>query len=236
MIRVAIVEDETSCQEQLSDYLDQFGKENRLDVEKTVFGDGLDIVENYSSLWDIIFMDIRMKHMNGMEAAAKIRKYDKDVLIIFITTMAQYAIKGYEVEALDFVLKPVSYPQFFMKMTKAVNVLEKRKKNYLLLPVEDGKEKVCTGDILFIEVIAHSLHIRTNSRSYTVRGSMQEMEKKLENFHFARCSNSYLVNLENVAGVRKETVLTGEYELPISRGKKKQFLLELSNYLTAGYK
>lgn len=236
MIRVAIVEDERSCQEQLSAYLDQFSKENRLDLEKTVFGDGLDIVENYGSLWDIIFMDIKMKHMNGMEAAAKIREYDKDVLIIFITTMAQYAIKGYEVEALDFVLKPVSYPQFSMKMKKAVNVLEKRKKNYLLLPVEDGKEKVCTNDILFIEVKAHNLHIRTSSRVYIVRGSMQEMEKKLEDSHFVRCSNSFLVNLENVAGVRKEVVLTGGYELPISRSKKKQFLLELSNYLTAGYK
>lgn len=235
MIRIAIVEDEKACQSQLQNYLDRYGKDAGQDFRITIFQDGIDIVENYQPCWDIIFMDIKMKHMDGMSAAARIREFDSAAVLIFITTMAQYAIKGYEVDALDFVLKPLIYPQFVTKLQKALNMLGKRKQKYLMLPAEDRKERVCVNEILFIEVKNHNLHIVTKSRTYVMRRSMQEMEKELEGCHFSRCSNSYLVNLGNVTGTRKETVLAGEYELPVSRTKKKQFLKELSDYLTVGY-
>ena len=114
MIRIAVVEDEKESQEQLVSYISRYEKESEKKFEVTVFSDGMDIVENYDPVWDIIFMDIRMKHLDGMQAAEKIRKYDPAVVLIFITTMAQYAIRGYEVDALDFVLKPVAYAQFSM--------------------------------------------------------------------------------------------------------------------------
>lgn len=236
MFRIAVVEDEKSCQDQIADYLKKYGKENEIEFQITVFKDGLDIVENYNPVWDLIFMDIKMKFMDGMKAAARIREYDSEVVIIFITTMAQYAIKGYEVNALDFVLKPIVYPQFAMKMHKAIRTLRKREKKYLLLPAEDRKERVPTNEILFIEVKGHNLHIVTEKSRYVMRYSMQEMEKELEGCYFARCNNPYLVNLGNVTGVKKDCVLIGSYVLPISRTKKKQFLKELSDYLAAGYR
>lgn len=236
MIRVAIVEDEKACHEQISGYLEQYGKENDTYFQTTVFSDGIDIVENYNPVWDIIFMDIKMKHMDGMKAAAKIREYDTEVLLIFITTMGQYAIHGYEVDALDFVLKPVSYTQFAMKLTKALHMLKKKNGKSLLLPVEDCKERVSVNDVLYIEVKGHELHVATAKRTYVMRCSMQEMEADLEGCYFARCHNSYLVNLRNVAGVNKEHVIVGNNTLPFSRARKKQFLSELSNYISAGYK
>lgn len=236
MIRIAVVEDEKDCQEQLGRYIKQYGKETGQLFDVTVFSDGLDIVENYNPIWDIIFMDIRMKHMDGMKAAGKIREYDPAVIIIFITTMGQYAIKGYEVDALDFVLKPVSYAQFSMKMRKAAALIRKTEEKYLLLPVEDRKERVSTRDILFLEVQNHNLQVVTRNKIYVMRHSMQAAEKDLADCHFVRCNNSYLVNLANVTGVNKDTVTVEKYELPISRPRKKQFLKALSDYLGAGYR
>lgn len=235
MIRIAIVEDEKEYQEKLKEYISRFETECGQSFQTTFFKDGLDIVDEYKPVWDIILMDIKMRHMDGMEAAGKIRQYDPAVLIIFITTMAQYAIKGYEVDALDFVLKPITYGQFSLKMQKALAMLKKTEEKYLLLPIEDRKERVSTNEILFIEVKNHNLHIVTRRTTYVMRYSMQEMEKELKDAHFTRCNNSYLVNLKNVTGVQKETVIVDSYELPISRPKKKQFLKELSDYLGAGY-
>ena len=132
-------------------------------------------------------------------------------------------------------LKPITYAQFSMKLKKALVLLKKKEEKYLLLPVDERKERVSTNDILFIEVKNHNLHIVSRNKTYVMRCSMQQMERELAECHFVRCSNSYLVNLKNVTGVRKETVMAGEYELPVSRPKKKQFLKALSDYLGTGY-
>lgn len=235
MIRIAVVEDEKTYQDKLKEYIKRFEGECGQSFQITFFKDGLDIVDDYKPIWDIILMDIKMKHMDGMETAEKIRRYDPAVLIIFITTMAQYAIKGYEVDALDFVLKPITYSQFSQKMQKALAMLKKGEDKFLLLPQEDRKERVSTNEILFIEVRNHYLHVVTGRTTYVMRYSMQEIEKELQDYHFVRCNNSYLVNLKNVTGVQKDSVLVGTHELPISRPKKKLFLKALSDYLGAGY-
>lgn len=236
MVRIAIIEDEVSYQEQLRGYIMQYGEENGEHFQLTIFGDGMDITENYSPVWDIIFMDIKMKHMDGMEAAAKIRQYDKAAIIIFITAMAQYAIKGYEVEALDFVLKPFVYSQFAVKMQKALNLVRRMEDKYLLLSIEDRKERVSMNEILFIEVKNHNLYVVARNQTYVMRYSMREMEKELQAYHFERCNSAYLVNLKNVTGLQGDLVLVEQYELPVSRSRKKQFLKALSDFIGVGYK
>ncbi len=236
MIRIAIVEDDIESQQLLIEYLAQYEKETTTQFEISVYQDGMEITDTQTSRWDIIFMDIKMKHMDGMTAAKKIRQYDSVVIIIFITSMAKFAIKGYEVDALDFVLKPIKYQQFFAKMVKALNLLKKiTEHKYLFLPVGEKKERVSTDQILFIEVKTHNLYIVTDTITYCMRYSMSKLEKELENFHFVRCNNSYLVNLKNVTGIEKEYVLIGNHQIPISRTKKKQFLEALSCFLVGGY-
>lgn len=105
MIRIAIVEDDTGYRSQLGKYIDQYQSDFSETVSVSEFSDGLEIVEKYKSEYDIILMDIQMKHMDGMQAAMRIRDIDKNVIIIFITNSAQFAVQGYKVEALDYVLK-----------------------------------------------------------------------------------------------------------------------------------
>lgn len=120
MIRIAIVEDDTGYRSQLGKYIDQYQSDFSETVSVSEFSDGLEIVEKYKSEYDIILMDIQMKHMDGMQAAMRIRDMDKNVIIIFITNSAQFAVQGYKVEALDYVLKPIQYFAFSQVLHNAV--------------------------------------------------------------------------------------------------------------------
>ena len=127
MLRIATVEDDANDLEALRTHLSRYEKENGLKFQVTEFRDGEDIVTDYSADYDLILMDIEMAFLNGMKAA-EIRELDKDVIIIFITNMPQYAIQGYKVNALDYMLKPISYFSFSESMGRAlhrVNVQEK---------------------------------------------------------------------------------------------------------------
>ena len=104
MIRIAIVEDEDSYVQVLTGYLKQYETEHSLSFQISVFHDGLDIVSEYKADYDIILLDIQMKHLDGMKTAEKIRELDEDVSFIFITSTIQFAVQGYLVDALGYVV------------------------------------------------------------------------------------------------------------------------------------
>ena len=119
MPRIAVVDDQPDMRQQLCSMIDQYSRENNCMLEVTAFSDGAQIITNYCKGFDIIFLDIEMPELGGMDAAERIRTVDPDVVLVFVTNMAQYAIRGYEVDALDFVLKPVNYYQFSTKLARA---------------------------------------------------------------------------------------------------------------------
>lgn len=231
LLRIAIVEDETASRMLLQEYTQRYFREAGEKVNIQVFSDGLDIAEDYKPVWDILLLDIEMPHLDGMSAAGKIRCVDPFVVIIFVTNMARYAIKGYEVGALDFVLKPVNYAQISMKLRRAVKLAQLREGRYVMVSVDGVKQKLAAEHILYIEVIGHRLHIYTQEREYVATGSMQNMEEMLAGLPFARCSHSYLVNLRNVSGIQKDNVLVDGHALPLSRSKRQEFLQRLSDYM-----
>ena len=147
MIRVAIVEDDAEVQGVLQEYVRRYTRQYGTEFEVTLFADGVDILDDYRAVYDIIFLDVEMKHLDGMTTAERIRQMDAEVILIFITNMAQYAIRGYSVGALDYVLKPVPYFAFSQQLMKAVTRLEKRAKHYLTVPVEGGLRRLDTASI-----------------------------------------------------------------------------------------
>ena len=235
MIRTAIVEDDPACAELLRRYLERCGREWGLEIQAELFSDGLDIAEGYRPVWDILLMDIEMPHMDGMEAARRIRAVDPAVVIVFITNMARYAVKGYEVDAMDFVLKPVSYFAFSVKLGKALGVLSSRVQHSLIVPSEGGIRKVPADDVYYIEVADHRLHIHARDGDYTMLGTLREMEEQLEGLHFTRCNKCYLINLRHVVHLKGGTVtLSGGQELQVSRPRKKEFQMAVMNYYGGG--
>ena len=109
MAKIAVVEDNDAMRAQLCGFIAQYAQESGHQLDVTAFSDGAQLVEPYRPGFDIIFLDIEMPKLGGMPTAERIRRQDPDVVLVFVTNMAQYAIRGYEVDALDFVLKPVSY-------------------------------------------------------------------------------------------------------------------------------
>ena len=231
MINIAIVEDEAMYAKQLQEFLQQYQKENGEVFNITVYSDGDQIVHKYKSQFDIILMDVEMKFMDGMSAAEEIRKADTEVVIIFITNMAQYAIRGYAVGALDYVLKPVPYFAFSQQLQKALGQLEKRERHYLAVAVDGGMRRLDAAEIYYLESEGHKVHFYTEKEDFVVPGTLKNYEEKLVGRAFARCNSGYLVNLAQVSGVQQDMVQVGPYTLQISRPRRKAFMAGLADYI-----
>jgi len=141
-----------------------------------VFEDGAEILEDYRPIYDIILLDIEMPKVNGMDAAQQIRQIDDEVVLMFITNMATYAIRGYEVGALDFVMKPVNYYTFSMKLTRALKGVRQKEQQQILLTLADGVKKVGVQQIYYVEVQNRILHYHTGEGEFQMRGTMQSVE------------------------------------------------------------
>lgn len=234
MYRVAIVEDDKNFVEELKDHIMQFAQEEGQEFEISAFYDGAEILENYAPVYDLILLDIEMPKVGGMETAERIREVDEDVVLMFITNMAQYAIHGYSVGALDFVMKPVTYYTLSMKLKRALKRVQKKELPPILLNLSDGVKKLEVRQIHYVEVQNRMLHYHTEEGEFVVRSSLQAAEQSLPSKVFAKCNHWYLVNLMHVTAVRKNTAYVGEHELEISRRNKTAFLKALADYMGGG--
>lgn len=235
MIRIAVAEDDAQQRQCLKKYLDQFAREAGVELDITEFEDGAALLFHYQPIYDVILLDIEMPRTNGMEAAKKIRAQDSGVILIFVTSMAQYAVQGYQVRAQSYILKPVSYYSFYPELQEALNTLRKRRsEKALLLPAEDGMIKVSIADIRYIESRRHTLLIHTTEKTFAVRETMKRAAERLEGEPFAQSSVSFLVNLAHVSGVNRTEATVGGERVPISRQKYRAFLEALTNYLGSG--
>lgn len=231
MIRIAMVEDEAAVREQLQGYIQRYTRQYGTEFAVTEFTDGVEILDEYRPVYDIVLLDVEMKHLDGMETAQRIRELDKDVVLIFITNMAQYAIKGYAVGALDYVLKPVPYFAFSQQLQKAEEKLRRRARHYLAVPVEGGLRRLDTAQIYYMESEGHRVHFYTEEGEFSAPGALKTFEEKLAGLPFARCNSGYLVNLAQVKGVQQGVAQVGPYELQVSRPKRKSFLAALADYI-----
>ena len=231
MIRVAIVEDEAEIREQLMGYVQRYTRQYGTAFEVKTFADGLEILEDYRPAYDLILLDIEMKHLDGMETARRIRELDPEVMLVFITNMAQYAIKGYAVGALDYVLKPVPYFAFSQQLRKAEEQLRRRARHYLALPVEGGMRRLDSSLIYYLESEGHRVHFYTEEGDFVAAGTLKAFEEKLAERPFARCNSGYLVNLAQVKSVQQGMVQVGAYELQVSRPRRKAFLAALADHI-----
>ena len=231
MIRIALVEDEAEVRAQLQGYVQRHTRQYGTEFAVTEFADGMELLDDYRPVYDILFLDVEMKHLDGMETARRIRALDSDVLLIFITNMAQYAIKGYAVGALDYVLKPVPYFAFSQQLQKAVNQLARRVRHYLAVPVDGGMRRLDAAGIYYIESEGHRIHFYTEDGDFSAPGALKTLQEKLAAQPFARCNSGYLVNLAQVKSVQQGMVQVGPYELQVSRPRRKAFLAALADHI-----
>ena len=233
MLRVAVVEDDAAAAQTTKEYLNRYGAGNGVSFQADLFARGEELLDGYTPRYELILMDIRLEGgMSGMELAQEIRKLDTFVQIIFITSLARYAVKSYEVGALDFLTKPVSFYQFSMKLDRALRVIRRNEDICLTVPTVRGLKVLPSREIRFLEVSDHDLIFHTEQGEYRTRGSLGKTEEQLAGHSFLRTAVSHLVNLRYVSEIDGNTMIltTGE-RLPISRSRKKEVLAGLAAYL-----
>ena len=232
MVRIALVEDDANYRRELTEYLERFSKECGEHFAISSFTDGAEIAEGYTAGYDIILMDIAMSYMDGMSAAEAVRQVDDEVVIIFLTSMPQFAMKGYSVGALDYVLKPVSYFAFSQRIQRALDRRRKRAEKYIPITFKGGMRKLAVSQIAYVEVQDHDLTYHTaGGEALSAKGTLSEAESLLGADSFFRCNKCYLVNLEYVDRVDNTCILIAGDRVQVSRARKKALLDALNNYI-----
>ena len=146
-MRIAIVEDEDYYAEKLQEYLRRYTQDYGQELDTSRYANGISFLNNFKGQFDLILLDISMPMIDGMETAKRIRSTDPDVVILFVTNMAQYAIRGYEVDALDYILKPISYFPFSQRLNRAISRVKSRSRHYLVVTTKNGTKKLDVASI-----------------------------------------------------------------------------------------
>lgn len=230
-MKIAIAEDDPKNRETVVSFLNAYAEEHALTFDITTFPDGAALVDSYRPDYDIVFLDIEMPHINGMRAAELIREKDDRVILVFITNVARYAVKGYEVQALDYILKPLNKDAFFAKLDRIVKMAKRREEKSVLLNTSDGSKRIPVSHILYAEALRHQVVYHTEEGDITVRGSLKDAEQLVEGCGFEKCNSGFLVNLRHVRGISGDDALVGSDRLPISRARKKPFMQALTAYI-----
>ena len=209
-IRIGVVEDDPASCQLVLDYLNRYQQENGEQFTVSVFDDGARIVEKYTPVYDILLLDIEMSEMDGMAAARRIRERDDKVVIVFITAAPQYAISGYEVRALSYLLKPLPWFAFSQELKKSIDMVRRNGDDSMLIETGNGQMRLNLADILYLESIRHTIVIHTLDGKYSINGTLKDMEAKLADYHFFRSNSCYLVNLKHVTGVADQDCIMSE--------------------------
>lgn len=223
--KVAVVDDEPEVLQRICGLLKKYetvcGEDLIFDADTYSCGD--ELLKNEYGSYEIIFLDINMPGSNGLRVAKMIRERNRSAIIIFCTHYAQYAINGYEVNALGYILKPINEASFNKNIERMLDVLKTSQSRSIRIKTVHGVELVTVSDVVYLEIQIHNLfYFVINQQGgitdYRTRGSMQEMVESLGELGFARCSACYLVNLRHViAVINGEIKLRGGITLPISR-------------------
>lgn len=220
-VNIAIIDDEKVQVALLEKYIHRWACENNI---KTII-EAFNSAESFEFSWsmdkkyNIILLDIQMKGQNGIELAKKIRQEDEILNIIFITAIADYIADGYDVSALNYLIKPIKEDKLYECLNKAILKIPKKEKT-VLVDVDGGIQRIMQNDIIYIEAFAHYIEINTVSGKYTTRKSISTIEKELDNNIFIRCHRSYIVGLKYIKRIsNSELQLDNGQAIPISRSQ-----------------
>lgn len=230
-MNVAIIEDEPQEAALIKRFLERYSTETGERFEATAYGNAEAFLENYRPRFDIVFMDIELPGMNGIDASRRLRTLDSTVVLIFVTNMSQFAVCGYEVNAMDFVVKPISYGNFSLKLRRAAERVRENNKRRVAVYTPDGTRLIPVDSVKYVEVMDHKVVWHTTAGEFELCGSLKKIETELPKPDFVRCNNCYIVNLKYVETVKADSVIVDGKELAVSRMRRKELMQATAEFL-----
>lgn len=231
-VRFTICEDEKEIVEQLREYITYLCEELGEAADITDFSSGEELLENYPRDTDILLLDIMMHEIDGIDTARKLRSLKQDVCIIFVTSLAQYAIEGYRVRAFSFLTKPVLYDEFRLEVSAAVRRVQEAKGKEIVVKINQNIHRIKSSDVYYIEVQNHKISIHLADDKIEFVGKLADLEGDLKSCGFARCHVAFLVSFQYVVSVGAGSLILRNGEvIPVSRNRKKEFIQAMTAYL-----
>ncbi|MGL5713561.1 MAG: LytR/AlgR family response regulator transcription factor [Paraclostridium sp.] len=232
MFFIVICEDNILQRELLATYLEQVFTDLDFNYSLLEFSSGEELLDNYPEKIDMLFLDIQMDKLTGMDTARKIREFDSNVEIVFTTAILDYIYEGYEVKAYRYLLKPLDF-ECILKHTESCIKELIDKKDTIIIKDRFKTAIIQIKDILYIEVLRKEITIYTKEEKYIFKTTMKTIEDSLVKKNFFRCHRSYLINLKKVNSfIEKENIVIIEsYEIPVSRYNLKSLKFKLAHIL-----
>lgn len=227
MFLIAICEDETYLLEELRKKAEAYLKTRHYPAEIRTFTSGEDLLKEQRT-FDLILLDLVLPGINGLETAKRLSSKSR---IIFITSYREYAVDAFEVEAVHYLLKPVTDERLYKAMDRALKQFKQEDDRTLALIKSGSTHILPICDILYCEVFDHRVCIHTAQGNYEYSGTLDMLERKLDG-RFFRCHRSYLINMSHVVGQEKGTALVSNgNRVLISRRKQAEFMQRLLHNL-----
>lgn len=231
MHRMVLCEDDVTQRKFLKELVLKSLEGVSTQIELLEFSSGEELLEHNLDGIDIFFLDIQMLKLTGMDVAKIIRENNDTSEIIFITSLVDYIQEGYKVRAYRYLLKPISFEDLKENILSCLSDIIKKRENFMLIENRGIINKVLISSIMYIEVRKRNLTIHTTEGIYYTKNSMDKVERELERYKFFRCHKSYLINMEHIQFISKNTVVINDQNIPISKHRISNLKTKLTHLL-----
>lgn len=212
--------------------IEEFLDEKNIEYKIFEFSSGEDLIRNYPNNLDILFLDIIMENISGMDTSKKIRTFDENVEILFVTSSIEYIQEGYEVRAYRYLIKPLNYEVIEKHLSTCIEQIMK-KSDYIVINTKNKMVKINVNSILYIETYKRDIIIHEGTNSHRFKISMKSMEDMLKGKNFFRCHTSYIINLQKIESLNKNVIYIKDKEIPVSKYLIKELKVALTKCLGA---
>ena len=228
-MRIAVCDDEELFRIEFKTILDKVLVNSEYDID--TFSGGSSLYEAFlKNPFDLVFLDIEMPGIDGITLAKRLRAVSENVQIVFLTSHIEYALEGYEVNALRYLVKPVD----MNKLSEVLKYIQDKKNNSRQIMIKQEGEDIVIdiSDVIYIESLDKNVRIVTSKSEYITRYNISDYEEELKNSGFFRSHRSYLISLSKVKKiVKNDVVMDGDISLPVSRSNVKALKEALYAYV-----